>query len=292
MNTINDFPWNRPDLIKENYKKPNYRIIETGAGASGSGRRKALIFFSSNGIYFPNNEEEFTEKMIRRDYYDWLNIGKHRMILKHFSRIIYVRDIYKQWYVTGINEEIDSIDKLCSFLKEKTEGYDVTTCGSSSGGYMSALMGSLLMAERIIAASAQFSLFPGENLGPFVEEIKKDPEKNRYMDIRDVIKADADNLYYFYPAHNEADIMQNGLVKDIPLKRIAVNSDKHSRTLLPVCYPYVLTMNREKLDKIYRDHIDTITDASCLHKEMVSPINRLIDPISYNMTRILSYISK
>lgn len=31
------------------------------------------------------------------------------------EKIIYVRDIYKQYYVRGINSSINSIDELCKF---------------------------------------------------------------------------------------------------------------------------------------------------------------------------------
>ncbi len=289
MISVNEFPWDQNDLVKTCYDKANHIIVDTKARPRDDGRKKALIFFSSNGIYYPNNETEFTEKIIKRDYYDWLNIGKHRLIQRYFSRIIYVRDIYKQWYVTGINSRVNSMDKLCDFLKEKTAGYDVTTCGSSSGGYMSALMGSLLNAERIIAASAQFYLLIEGPPGPFVEAIVDDPQKSRYMDIREIVSKSAENLYYFYPARCDKDLMQKALVDDIPIRRFAMDSDKHSRTLIPVCYPYVLTMDRKKLEGLYMRHEGMITDPGLLRREMIPPINRITDPALYNAKRVISY---
>ncbi|MCR5419599.1 MAG: hypothetical protein K6E98_01170 [Lachnospiraceae bacterium] len=283
MNTINDFPWNKPEILREQYKKNNHKITYTGSKS-----RKALVFFSSNGIYYPNNEEEFSKKILTIDYYDWLNIGKHRIIKKYFSKIIYLRDIYKQWYITGINNTINTQDKLYDFLCRELEGYDITTCGSSSGGYMAALMGSLLNAERIIDSSGQFDLTKTLGNEPFLDLSSKDPDLNRYFSIKETISSHTDNLYYFYPAYHENDIRQNEYVKELNIKRFAMNSNKHSKTIRPICYPYVLTAPKILLDELQIKHKGSIIDDTTLYKEIVPVLNRIIDPTLYNITRILT----
>ncbi len=45
------FPWNNSETVRKEYDKDNILILETGIKS-----KKALIFFSSNGIYFPNEE--------------------------------------------------------------------------------------------------------------------------------------------------------------------------------------------------------------------------------------------
>lgn len=286
MNSINDFPWNKEGIISRQYEEPNYKIVKTRA----SGSKRALIFFSSNGIYFPNNEKEFREKILELDYYDWLNIGRHRLIQRHFSKIIFVRDIYKQWYVTGINSRIDSQYKLFEFLRDELEGYSITTCGSSSGGYMAALMGSLLDAERIIDSSGQFDLSVTMGNEPFLDMMADDPGFSRYISIKDVIGPHLGSLYYFYPARSEKDIVQNRHVEELDIKRFAMDSDKHNRTIKPVCYPYVLTMPSGRLDALCKKYSGSIIGETELYKDMVPGINRITDPALYNAGRICSYI--
>ena len=288
MNSINDFPWNRTGLIERQYDKPNYRIMINDRAAGN----KALVFFSSNGIYYPNTETEFADKIINLDYYDWLNIGRHRLIRRYFSKIVYVRDIYKQWYVTGINSRINSLQKLYEFLREELDGYDITTCGSSSGGYMAALMGSLLNAERIIDSSGQFDLSVTMGNEPFLDIMADDPGFKKYISIKDIIAEHTGSIYYFYPARNEGDIIQNEHIKDTGIKRFAMDSDKHSRTIRPVCYPYVLTISADKLDSLQKKYSGSMISESVFYRDTVPLKNRIMDPLLYNLTRICSYAFK
>ena len=287
MNSINDFPWNRTELIEKQYDEPNYRIVE-----GSSDKKKALIFFSSNGIYYPNNEKEFTEKMINLDYYDWLNIGKHRLVRSYFSKIIYVRDIYKQWYVTGINRKINTRAGLCDFLRDELIGYDITTCGSSSGGYMAALMGSLLNAERIIDSSGQFDLSVTMGNEPFLDLMADDPEFKAQISLKKIIAGHTDSLYYFYPAHNEGDIVQNRHIKELDVKRFPMDSDKHNRTIRPVCFPYVLTMPKDRLDMLQKKYEGRIISEAEFYRDALPLLNRILDPALYNATRVYSYALK
>ena len=64
------FTRNNSELLKSEYAKDNYKIIRTG---SKTGR--AIIFCSGNGLYFPNTEAEFTEKIINNDRYEWENLA-------------------------------------------------------------------------------------------------------------------------------------------------------------------------------------------------------------------------
>ena len=287
MNSINDFPWNRTELIEKQYDEPNYRIVN-----GRSDKKKALVFFSSNGIYYPNTEKEFTGKIITLDYYDWLNIGKHRLIRSYFSRIVYVRDIYKQWYVTGINRKINTRSKLCDFLRDELKGYDITTCGSSSGGYMAALVGSLLNAERIIDSSGQFDL--STNLGnePFLDLMADDPVIKEQLSLKDIISGHTGSLYYFYPAHNQGDIVQNEHISDLDVKRFAMDSDRHNRTIRPVCFPYVLTMPKDRLDGLQEKYNGRIIGEAEFYKDTLSVLNRITDPVLYNISRVYSYARK
>ncbi len=54
---------------------------------------------------------------------------------------------------------------------------------------------------------------------------------------------------------NEKDKYQAGLVKDIPgIRAFEFRSKKHESTVLPFQIPYLLSMEEEELDRIYRKY--------------------------------------
>lgn len=173
------FPWNGSALVLREYEKDNYKVIDTGIRTG-----RAIIFFTSNGLYYPNTEEEFTQKVILEDRYEGENISRHRKIRQYYERIIFVRDIYKQWYVNGINPRYNTADKVAELLEELTHGLKVTTFGGSAGGYAAVLFAYLLKAERFFSISGQFSITHQINEGaPFILMNASDSAKNKYYNI-------------------------------------------------------------------------------------------------------------
>lgn len=96
-------------------------------------------FFSSNNIYYPNTQDQL-EDTIEKNKFEWENIAKSKSILTKYGKMIFVRDMWKQWYINGINQKIDSVEKVIEFLRTETENMRVTTVGNSSGGYMATLV--------------------------------------------------------------------------------------------------------------------------------------------------------
>lgn len=86
----------------------------------------------------------------------------------HFGMMIFVRDIYKTFYVKGINHDVSSIDALLELLEEKTAGYQIVTCGNSAGGYMAVIAGKHLSADRIFSFGGQWEIGGG---GVFFEKV-------------------------------------------------------------------------------------------------------------------------
>ena len=173
------FPWNGSPLVHSEYLKDNYRVIDTEAKTG-----RAIIFFSGNGLYYPNTEQEFTKKVIIDDRYEWEHLSQDKLIRQYYERIIFVRDVFKQWYINGINAEYDTADKTAELMKSLTFGFKVTTCGDSAGGYAAVLFASLIGAERFFSVSGQFSITHQINAGaPFVMMNASDPAKNKYYDI-------------------------------------------------------------------------------------------------------------
>ena len=178
------FPWNNSELLANEYAKDNYKIIRTG---NKTGR--AIIFCSGNGLYFPNTEAEFTGKIITNDRYEWENLANDKRIMKYYELIIFIRDIYKQWYITGINSRINTVEKTANFLKDLTAGLEITTCGSSAGGYAAVLFAHFLKAERFFSLSGQFSITHQiSSEAPFVLMNASNSAVNKYYDISNLHK--------------------------------------------------------------------------------------------------------
>lgn len=95
--------------------EPNY-IIYYG---ESSEENVCAIYFSSNDIYFPNTEEIFRKRIVEKNFFEWYHTRVKAR--KH----IFVRDVFKQWYIEGINTIINSPEKMEEWLKTETLGYQV-----------------------------------------------------------------------------------------------------------------------------------------------------------------------
>ena len=83
------------EIVQRVYNNDNNYIVK-GKERKGKERKTCIIFFSGNGLYYPNEEEEFTEKVIRQNIYEWQNISDDKLFLKKTDKIIFVRDVHKQ----------------------------------------------------------------------------------------------------------------------------------------------------------------------------------------------------
>lgn len=81
--------------------EPNYIIYYD----ESSEENVCAIYFSSNDIYFPNTEEIFRKRIVEKNFFEWYHTRVKAR--KH----IFVRDVFKQWYIEGINTIINSPEK-------------------------------------------------------------------------------------------------------------------------------------------------------------------------------------
>lgn len=95
--------------------EPNYIIYYD----ESSEENVCAIYFSSNDIYFPNTEEIFRKRIVEKNFFEWYHTRVKAR--KH----IFVRDVFKQWYIEGINTIINSPEKMEEWLKTETLGYQV-----------------------------------------------------------------------------------------------------------------------------------------------------------------------
>lgn len=194
--------WNYFFVDAYNNEK-NYSIQDVPDSTS----KYSVIYFSSNGILFPNTEPEFKSFLQTEKSFEWMK-NKVENARKH----IFVRDIFRQWYLEGINKDLNSTDKVKDFLESETRGTKIITIGVSSGGYAAVLFGILLNAEHILTFSGQFSLKEvlKESNGyynPIVYKYRNDNAVNRYYDLTDLV-AGSDIPIFYFTSKNDTDKFQ------------------------------------------------------------------------------------
>ena len=232
-------------LLEEWYRRENILVRDIGNGD------KCYIFFSSNDIYYPNTVEAFMDRIVSAGRYEWVNISSSVNITKQAGRFIFVRDLYKQWYITGASEFLNSHDSLIEYLRGLSEGYRVITVGSSAGGYMAALVGALLDAEACFDFSGQVVL----------KDLKEDfcvrmtgrkPQDLKYYDIRPVMKNSRCVFYYFYPAYNPEDVeVYNSIRHFDNVFGFGFAQKEHAATMIAGNMRFIVCRNKQYMARLY-----------------------------------------
>ena len=190
------------NLFDKVYSGENYLIKDN---KQNNVEKIAVLYFSSSGIYFPNTEEMFSKAFVENDKYEFLD---SELKIKA-DKEIYIRDIAKQFYITGISQMCPDMDSLFQLLKKETEGFKVITVGSSAGGYAATLIGYLLNAELIYCFSGYFDLeIVDTKTWFYVEKYKNNRSRNKYYKLGNYIKTNKTKLVYFYPTRLSDDVKQ------------------------------------------------------------------------------------
>jgi hypothetical protein len=241
-------------LLSEDYKDGNIRIVNLKNNTN-----KCLLFCSGNGLYVTNTDEEYINKIRIHDRYEWENIAGNKIIQRGVSKIIFIRDIYKQWYVTGINSKINCIDKLIEYLTGETKNYKTIVAGNSAGGYAAVLIGILLDAHRIISISGQYNLWPFVDNAPLLKKFKEESSRSKYYDLRELLKNSRVPILYFFPRRNESDVEQYEFIKDIKnILVFRIDSEEHGAGIDGTQYPYIFLSEDEKIQKLYNRYKDKL----------------------------------
>ena len=232
-------------IVKEIYNnRKNYKIV---FDESCQNRSTCAIYFSSNDIYFPNKESIFRKRIVEKDAFEWYNTRINN-VYKH----IFVRDIFKQWYLQGINHKLNSIEKVDDFFKNEIEGFDkVITVGSSAGGFAAVLFGSFLNAERVLAFNAQFEVesllsTSKETIDPILFRNKNTSLAN-YYDIKPLINEQVD-VFYFYSINSIWDRKQYQHIKNVnAVKSIPFKTKHHGIPFLKNALTAVINLKKNEL---------------------------------------------
>lgn len=212
-----------------------------------------IIYFSSHNIYFPNTAKAFREQIIDRNRFEW-----KKNILSSAKKIIFIRDIKKQWYLEGINQKINTIDKLYNFLKKEVSG-EVVCIGSSAGGYVATLIGCLLKASRVLCFSGQFSLLDRlqshnrKRENPILVKYKFVDSYAKYYSLVKFIRASSTPVFYFYPAKCKRDIKQAQLVEKLTnVFSFAFDVEKHGVPCYPINLVDLMKLDCYKLKSLHQ----------------------------------------
>lgn len=232
--------------LREQYE--NIRVVN----CPGNRSNLCAIYFSSNALYAPNTEEAIRKALFENDRYEWT-----KNLICNAKRHIFVRDVYKQWYLEGVNSACDTVEKTLSLLKKHLEGCASCVCvGSSAGGFAAVLFGSLLGAERILAFNPQFTLSPFLEdkdcpfLNPILWRNKNNGSVKRYYDLKDIVKAHDRPIYYFVSARSEKDLIQYHYIRECgSVKTIFFNTSNHGIPFLRPVFRYVLNADNRELDQ-------------------------------------------
>lgn len=231
-------------LVEEYYAHDNYRVEVIDAK-----NKLTLICFCSHALYSPFTEEAFIKKIVTEDKYNYTFLLDDDRVRHQFGKIIFCRDLWREWYVKGISATDNSISKVIKHLSALTEGEEIVTLGNFSGGYMATVCGIELKAKAIYTISGQFSLDKWKNR-KYLSFYKDDKERNVYFNIVELIKSTDIPIYYFVPIYSTDDIEQYELIRKIDnIFVFRFKYHEHGRTLYRSSYADIL-VREAKLRKL------------------------------------------
>jgi hypothetical protein len=221
------------DEVEKLYAENKNYLIEYSESISNSSPY-CIIYFSSNNIYYPHTAEYFYDELVRKNRYEWYHTR-----IDCGAKHIFIRDVKKQHYLSGINSYLDTMEKVTDFLRAETRGYKIITLGSSSGGYAAVFFGQKLNAERTYCFNGQFLLsaqYFGELAGIEESIVKK------YSSLKNFFTAPS-KIFYFHSNRSPLDVRQLDHIRKTGVNVISINSRNHGIPFLECCLPVVLNMD-------------------------------------------------
>lgn len=253
------------ELLNHIYNQDNVRIVNGMVK-----NKKCIIICSGNSIYFPDTYDEFRKKIICNNYYDGARMAS--FLIDYVELIILIRDVRKNFYVTGISAKYSSIDSVLAMLGDLTKGYEIVVAGGSAGGYMATIIGSLLKANYVISAGGQWNLYDYESVTErycFLKQYKDNTIYNQYYDLSKRLRANNVPIFYMYGGLNNSDINQIGYAKNLEnVYPIAFKSDAHAQRVSTEPYLRLLCASKEDLIALYEKNKDELIEVCRLEEQI------------------------
>ena len=248
METITEVFQTDSKEVNEVYKKNSNYLIEYSKTRAASDKSWCILYFSSHDIYYPNTTKAFHDQLVKKNRYEWYGTR----ILKG-QKHIFLRDIKKQWYLTGINHKINSVEKLAKFLKEESKNYKIITVGSSAGGCAAVLFGQLLGAEYTFSFNGRFEMASilqksSEVIAPIIFRERNNTKINCYFNLNNHI-THPKRIFYFYSTQSIKDHEQHKHAAATNLNCIAFRTAHHGIPFLKSALKHVLNTPTESLQE-------------------------------------------
>lgn len=231
--------------------------------------------------------EVFKEKIICNDRYEWAHVATE--MVYYFKKIIFIRDVRKNFYVTGINSKINCIDKLIEFLMDECKGHKTIVVGNSAGGYCALIIGAKLNAHAVFNFSGQWNLYEHERViidHYYLNKFADSEMHNKYFDVAQLVKDSETTIFYFYPLKSEQDIKQAAYIHNIRnIYVFAFDSDKHGQGM-PTTESYIKLFMSDK--EMLKELSNSYHGISLKPDEMDRLINKLFpcEVIFNNISRL------
>ncbi|TSA55956.1 MAG: hypothetical protein D4R39_05065 [Methylophilaceae bacterium] len=224
---------------------------------------ECIILFSSNALYFPNDEATASRVLLEENRFEFQQHAP-----KSFRKIILVRDVFKTWYLKGINASTNNREEVVALLKSLTGNLPITCAGVSAGGYAAMYFGVQLQAKLILSLAGQVSLEP--ILGN-IEDVRKNPSIKPYFDSHPQLASDLtiemmDFLtkstfepifVHIYPYKSKEDIEQASLLGSLRscdrFYEIKVNQKFHGIPIFPALFEKFIVSIRDETTLIRFD---------------------------------------
>tara|TARA_B110000977_G_scaffold171483_1_gene223104 strand:+ start:2607 stop:4598 length:1992 start_codon:yes stop_codon:yes gene_type:complete len=127
---------------------------------------------------------------------------------------LFIRDLHKTWYSTGLGDITSNVEENVSLLKELTKNYNkIITIGQSSGGYASILYGNLLNVDKVISFSPQIFIDKKTKIlkkdtrwmsnNPFYKNINQD---SKYLNLNNINLLSKNIIYVGYNDLDRGDL--------------------------------------------------------------------------------------
>jgi hypothetical protein len=245
LKKLNIFQIDAPE-VKEIYSNDNY-LIEYNK--DDCDQNLCVVYFSSHNLYYPNTTFEFHQSIIKSNKFEWKN-NKFSNAKKH----IFIRDIHKQWYISGISAKIDNPYKLIDFLLQETRNFETYTIGSSAGGYAAILFGSILKVKRVYAFNPQINLniilkTSNPIIDPLIFKYSNDSQFNIFYDLNNYL-INLTECHYFLSNKSKVDLIQyNNISREArhKINLISFNNYLHGIPFFKINISYILSLNKNQL---------------------------------------------
>lgn len=236
------------ELVNSVYTDHDNYLIESSSEQAVGQKKYCAIYFSSNNIYYPNTEAEFNHAIVTKNRFEWYGTRIEKAV-KH----IFLRDVFKQWYLKGVNAKMNHPDALLAFLKKETQGFDIITLGSSSGGFAAVYYGQLLGAETTYSFNGQFEVDSlltksSKEVDPILFRNQNDTKLRTYYDIAKFITAPS-SIFYFRSNKSEWDVEQYTHIKELELNIFSFNTSHHGIPFAKTALPKVLNLDLNSIKK-------------------------------------------